>query len=471
MDLEQDLKENLEQNKKKKIGMVSLGCPKNLVDSEIMLGHLKNKDYEIVADKDEADIIIVNTCGFIESARQESINTIIEMGQCKKEKCRLLVVTGCLAERYRHDIITEIPEVDAVVGTGSYGEIADIIRKAEEVGAIQIADTDQISSVVEKPEKYGELTGTDYLNTERVVSTGRTSAYLKISEGCDNCCTYCVIPSLRGRFRSRLIGDIVKEAKKLAADGVREIILVAQDTTRYGIDIYKEKKLVPLLKELSSIEDVEWIRLLYCYPEETDDALIEEIATNKKVCRYFDIPIQHASPRILKLMGRRGTAEDTVRLLERIRERIPDAVIRTSLIVGFPGENEEDFAILLEFVRKYRFDRLGVFMYSKEDGTPAARMKEQVPKAIKKQRHGRIMTVQQGISAKTNEDKLGKTYKVLCEGVADDGIFYYGRSYAEAPDIDGVIYFTSIAPVDTGSFVEVEILNSSDYDLTGEVKE
>ncbi|NTV91309.1 MAG: 30S ribosomal protein S12 methylthiotransferase RimO, partial [Clostridiales bacterium] len=363
---------------KKKIGMVSLGCPKNLVDSEIMLGHLKNEAYEIVADKEEADIIIVNTCGFIESARQESINTIIEMGQCKNDKCSLLIVTGCLAERYRHEIIAEIPEVDAVVGTGSYGEIAEIIKKADK-------STDNLP---EKTEKYGELSGTDYLEYERVVSTGKTSAYLKISEGCDNCCTYCVIPSLRGRFRSRRLEDIVREAEGLAAAGYKEIILVAQDTTRYGMDIYKEKRLVRLLGELGKIDGIEWIRLLYCYPEETDEELINEIVANKKVCRYFDIPIQHASPKILKMMGRRGSAEETGALLDMIREKLPDAVIRTSLIVGFPGEDEEDFEALVKFVGKYRFDRLGVFTYSKEDGTPAAKMKGQLPQKIKKQRQG-----------------------------------------------------------------------------------
>jgi len=443
---------------KKKIGMVSLGCPKNLVDSEIMLGHLKNGPYEIVSDKDEAEIIIVNTCGFIESARQESINTILEMARCKENKCRLLIVTGCMAEQYKDEIIREMPEVDAVVGTGSYGEIARVIEEAEK---------GSLSGI--KPQLYGELTGTDYLESYRVISTGKSSVYLKISEGCDNCCTYCIIPSLRGPFRSRPLENIVSEAKKLAENGAREIILIGQDTTRYGTDLYNERKLVPLLRELSNIETIEWIRLMYCYPDEIDDELIYEIASNEKICKYLDIPIQHASPKILKLMGRRGTAEETCLLLERLRERIPGVVLRTSLIVGFPGEDENDFALLEDFVRKYRFDRLGVFMYSKENRTPAAKMKPQVPRAVKKKRYNRIIRIQQGISRKKNMDRVGNIYKVLCEGVADDGIFYYGRSYAEAPDIDGVIYFTSEFPVNTGSFVDVLIVNSNEYDLTGAV--
>lgn len=442
-------------NKLKKIGVVSLGCPKNLVDSEIMLGLLDRKKYQIVSDQNAADIIIVNTCGFIETARQESVNTIIEMGRCKSNNCKLLIVTGCLAQRYRQEILAEIPEVDAVVGTGSYSEISDVIEKA---------------FAGEKPEAYGGLSGTAYLENERVLSTGGGYAYLKIAEGCDNCCTYCVIPSLRGPFRSRRLEDIVAEASKLALKGIKEIILIAQDTTRYGLDIYKERKIVELLRKISEIDGIQWIRVLYCYPEEITEELLEEMSVNPKVCKYLDIPLQHVSDRILKSMGRRSRKEALEALMEKIREKIPGAVIRTTLITGFPGETEEDFAVMAEFVKKYRFDRLGVFMYSKEENTPAAHMKPQIPKRVKKKRYDEIMALQQPIAEQKNRERLGGEYRVLAEGVADDGIFYYGRSCQEAPDIDGLIYFTSEQPVRIGSFVDVKILAVEKYDLIGEVQ-
>ena len=438
----------------KNIGLVSLGCPKNLVDSELMLGALKGHGYKIVTDSDQAQIIIVNTCGFIESAKQESINTIIEMAEYKKRSCELLIVTGCLAQRYRQMILDEIPEVDAVLGTGSYSEIAEVINHAYE-GT--------------HPALYGDLEGTKYLEGDRVLSTGNGYAYLKIAEGCDNCCTYCIIPSLRGRFRSRKIEDILHEAQKLAAAGIKEVVLVAQDTTRYGLDIYGKKQLTELIRKLSMLDGIEWIRLLYCYPEEIDERLIQEIASNNKVCKYLDIPIQHASDPVLKRMARRGKSSDTAMLLDKLRKQIPDIVLRTTLIVGFPGESEEDFDILYEFVKKYRFDRLGVFMYSKEEDTPAAKMKEQIPSGTKKKRHTKLMKLQSQISAELNAERLGRTYQVLVEGVSEDGIFYFGRSYAEAPDIDGLIYFTSKEPLEIGQMVYVEILNSEDYDLTGEV--
>lgn len=438
-----------------KIGIVSLGCPKNLVDSEIMLGILENESYEIVGDQYEANIIIVNTCGFIETARQESVNTILEMAACKKNNCRLLIVTGCLAERYRHDILKEIPEVDAVIGTGSYYEIANVINEAYKGY---------------KPEVYGELASLEYLDGNRLLSTGKGFAYLKIAEGCDNCCTYCVIPSLRGRYRSRRLEDIADEAAKLAAKGVRELILIAQDTTRYGTDIYKERKLPELIRRLSELESIKWIRILYCYPEEIDDPLLEEIAGNQKVCKYLDIPVQHSSDRILRLMNRRGSGSDLDKLFSKIRERIPGITLRTSLIVGFPGENDEDFDILCRFVEKYKFDRLGVFMYSREEDTPAALMKPQVPKKLKQKRYDILMKLQQHISAQKNADRLDGKYEVLVEGVSDDGIFYYGRSREEAPDIDGLVYFTSGQPVAVGDMVMVRILNKDQYDLIGEVE-
>ncbi len=439
----------------KKIGLVSLGCPKNLVDSELMLGELKGSGYEIVTDSEEAQIIIVNTCGFIESAKQESINTILEMAAYKDRSCELLIVTGCLAQRYRQMIIDEIPEVDAVLGTGSYSEIASVINKAYEGS---------------HPAIYGELEGTGYLEGERILSTGKGFAYLKIAEGCDNCCTYCIIPSLRGRYRSRKLEDILREAEKLADMGVKELILVAQDTTRYGLDIYGKKQLVELLRKLGQVEGIEWIRLLYCYPEEIDEALIHEISVNSKVCKYLDIPIQHASDTVLKRMARRGSSGEVSALLEELRSRIPGLVIRTTIIVGFPGETEEDYEILANFVEKYKFDRLGIFMYSKEEDTPAALLPQQVPGKVKKKRHDGLMKLQSRISAEINTQRLNRHYKVLVEGIAEDGIFYYGRSYAEAPDIDGRIYFTSPEPLETGQMVNVQILDAGQYDLTGEVK-
>ena len=438
----------------KKIGIVSLGCPKNLVDSEIMLGMLKHENYEIVNNKEDADILIVNTCGFIESAQQESINTILEMAGEKTRKCDLLIVTGCMAERYKEKITQQIPEVDAVVGTGSYKEIAGVINRAYQG---------------EKVIAYGKLDETDYLDEERIISSAGHSVYMKISEGCDNRCTYCIIPYLRGNYRSRKLEALVKEAGLLVEKGAKEIILVAQDTTRYGIDLYGKKMLPELIGKLSRIEGLEWIRLLYCYPEEIDDPLIDAIAANPKVCKYIDIPIQHASDRILKLMGRRGTVDEIEQVLVKLRERVEDIVIRTSLIVGFPGETEEDFEQLKSFVRKFRFDRLGVFTYSKEEGTPAAKMQGQIKKNIKVKRQEAILEIQNTISAEVNAKRNGKVYKAIVDGIADDGIFYYGRTYAEAPEIDGMIYFTSPEPLDTGSFVDVKILNSEDYDLIGEV--
>ncbi len=439
---------------KKKIGIVSLGCPKNLVDSELMLGILKNDGFEIVNDKDQANVIIVNTCGFIESAKQESINTILEMASLKKQNCELLIATGCLAQRYRQMIIDEIPEVDAVLGTGSYSEIALVIKDA--YGG-------------KKMSFYGELDGTAYLDGERIISTGKGYAYLKIAEGCDNRCTYCVIPSLRGPFRSRKKEVIIKEAEALVKSGVKELIVVAQDTTRYGTDIYGKRALTELLKSLGKIDGMERIRLLYCYPEEIDDELIDEIAQNDKICKYLDIPIQHISDSVLKRMARRGSSAEIKGLMEKLQQRIPEIILRTSLIVGFPGETEEDFEELADFILKYRFDRLGIFMYSREEGTPAAKMKQQVPSAVKKARYKKLMQLQNRISSELNSKRLGKTYKVLVEGVADDGIFYFGRSCAEAPDIDGLIYFTSSEPLEINDFVEVEILEAGEYDITGEV--
>lgn len=441
---------------KKKVGIVSLGCPKNLVDSEIMLGLLQDGGYEITPVEEDANIIIVNTCGFIESAKKESVDTILQMSELKRKNCELLVVTGCLAERYKSMIMEELPEVDAVLGTGSYSDIAKVINKAFE--------GERLSS-------YGALEGTEYLNGKRLVSTNKGYAYLKIAEGCDNCCTYCIIPSLRGKYRSRRMEDLVEEAKGLAQQGSGEIILIAQDTTRYGTDIYGKKKLVELVRKISEIPEVKWVRLLYCYPEEIDNELVDEMAINEKVCKYLDIPFQHASDSILKRMGRRGRTEDNKRVIELLKTKVPGIVLRTSLIVGFPGENEEDFGILKEFVKEMSFDNLGVFTYSREEDTPAAVMKQQIPKKTKDKRYNEIMSIQKEIMKNKNLQRLEKEYTVLVEGVAEDGMFYYGRSYAEAPDIDGVIYFTSSEPIETGKFYNVRILSIDEYDLIGVVKD
>lgn len=441
---------------KKKIGLVSLGCPKNLVDSEIMLGRLAKEKFEITSNEKEAHIIIVNTCGFIDSAKEESINTILEMAEFKNNNCEVLIVTGCLAQRYKDEIIKEMPEVDAVLGTGEYGEISKVIQSVYDG----------------KSKCYTCLNDTDnikYLNDERLLSTKNGYAYLKIAEGCDNCCTYCIIPSLRGSYRSREIKDIKNEAQYLAKNGVKEVILIAQDVTSYGKDIYGEKKLVKLIREISKVDEIEWIRLLYCYPEEIDDALIEEISSNEKVVKYLDIPIQHASDNILKKMGRRGTSDDIKEVLKKLKEKIPEISIRTSLIVGFPGENQKDFKVLYDFVKNYKFDMLGVFTYSKEEGTAAYNLKPQIEKSVKQSRRDDIMQLQKEIVLKNNEKRLNNVYKTLVEGVSDDGIFYYGRTYSEAPDIDGSIYFTSMRPLEFGSFINVRVLNVDQYDLIGEV--
>lgn len=439
----------------KKVGLVSLGCPKNLVDSELMLGLLRNEGFEIVSDSNEAHIIIINTCGFIENAKQESINTIIRMALLKKNKCELLIVTGCLAQLYRREILDEIPEVDAVIGTGSFSEIVQAIR---------------LAYGVMRPSSFGEPDGTSFLEGERIISTGKGYAYLKIAEGCNNFCTYCVIPFLRGRYRSREIGKVLKEAEKLASSGMKELIIVAQDTTRYGMDVYGRKSLVELLREISKMEGIEWIRLLYCYPDQIDDDLIAEIAGNDKIVKYLDIPIQHASDNILKRMGRRGSSVEIGDLLDKLRSSIPGIVLRTTLLVGFPGETKEDFEILLGFVRKYKFDRLGIFMYSREEGTSAYGMPQQVPAGIKRYRYERLMKLQRKISTCLNAGRVGKVVKVLVEGVAEDGIFYYGRSYAEAPEIDGLVYFTSRKPLTIYQMINVKILDNEEYDLVGEAE-
>ncbi|MDF2891410.1 MAG: rimO [Clostridia bacterium] len=435
-----------------KVALVSLGCSKNLVDSEVMLNILSSNSYKLTQDTNKADVIIVNTCGFIESAKQESIDHIIELGQLKNNgKCKVLIASGCLAERYKEDLMIEMPELDAVIGTGDYKNIIEVIESA---------------MAGSKVVKFGNQENVDIHELPRVISTTASSTYLKIAEGCDNRCTYCIIPKLRGKYRSRRFEDIIKEAAQLAGNGIKELNVIAQDTTRYGMDLYGKYRIAELLDALSKIEGIEWIRLLYSYPDEFDDDLIDVIAENDKVCKYLDIPIQHASNKILKRMGRRTTKEEIKDLVFKLRSKIPNIALRTSLIVGFPGETESDFKELVDFVKELQFDRLGVFTYSREEDTPAFQMEEQVEQEVKLKRQERIMLLQSDISMDNNQKMVGKMIKVLIEG--KEGKKYYGRSYKDAPEIDGNVFFSSKEKHNIGDFTYVKIVEASEYDLIGE---
>lgn len=436
------------------IGLVSLGCAKNQTDAEIMLGILKSDGFNITYDPSEADVIIVNTCGFIESAKQESIDAILEMAEYKNERCKLLIATGCLAERYSKDILTELPEVDAIVGTGDYDKIAEVIRDAFKG---------------EKPVICGHKDRTPEERLPRILSTPGYTAYLKIADGCDNNCTYCAIPMIRGHFRSRKIEDILCEAQSLADNGVKEIILIAQDTTRYGKDLYGEYSIDKLLDRLAEIDGIEWIRVHYFYPEAITDSLIDTMARHEKICNYIDMPVQHANNDILRRMARRTTQEEILKRLDKIRAKMPDCVIRTSIIVGFPGETEEQFNDLYEFVKRVRFDRMGVFTYSQEEDTPAADFPDQIDEETKNKRLDKLMTLQQGISLELNKAKLGKTMEVITEGYDEDSFLFYGRSRGDSIDVDGKVYFATEDEVTEGDIVNVEILDADEYDLTGKV--
>ncbi|MBD7910466.1 MULTISPECIES: 30S ribosomal protein S12 methylthiotransferase RimO [Clostridium] len=438
--------------KKYKVGMVSLGCDKNRVDSEIILGTM-SKEYEITNNAKEADIIIVNTCGFIEKAKQESIDTILEMAEYKKKyNCKLLIATGCLTQRYGKELSELMPEIDIMLGVNDYKKIDEHIKV-----------------YIENEKKSLEVNYSDVnINEgERILTTDKYTAYIRIAEGCNNFCTYCIIPKIRGKFRSREMDNILKEARELSNSGVKEIILVAQDTTLYGTDIYGEKKLHILLKELSKIEGIEWIRVLYCYPEEIYTELISEIACNNKVMKYLDLPIQHISDNILKLMGRKTTKEDIIRKINELRNKVYGITLRTSLIVGFPGESKEDFNELKEFLKEFRLDKVGVFKYSREEGTPASVMKDQVLEEIKDTREEELMLVQKEISKEINELKVGNVYDILVEG--DNGEYYYGRNYEMIPEIDGNIFFKSTREIRKGAIVSVKIIDCTEYDLVGVV--
>lgn len=434
-----------------KVGFVSLGCSKNLIDTEMAIGLFKKNNFEIVNDVEKAEIIIVNTCGFIESAKQEAINTILEMAEYKeKGTCKYLVVMGCLVQRYKKELQKALPEVDLFIEINDYGSYWDKI--------LELLDEE------EKPDTINNLCYMD-----RVISTGNKTAYLKIAEGCSNRCTYCAIPYIRGPYVSRPMEEVLEEAKKLATAGIKELIVIAQDTTRYGEDLYGESKLSDLLNELCKIDGFEWIRFLYAYPESITDELIQTVKNNPKICNYFDIPIQHISDSVLRRMNRRTTGKQIEELINKIKKQIPDVILRTSLIVGFPGETEEDFNKLYEFVKKGYFDKLGVFTYSKEDGTPAARLKEQIHPATKKKRYNLIMSVAKDISAEKLKSYIGKEYKVLVEDTTFDHKFCVGRSYMDIPDTDGMVIIKNCDTKLVGEFVNCKVTAVNNYDLIAKI--
>lgn len=434
---------------------ISLGCDKNLVDSEVMIGLLADKGYQMTDDETQADVIVINTCCFIHDAKEESIQTILEMAEYKKTgTLKALIVTGCLAQRYQEEILEEIPEVDEVLGTTSYDKIVDAIQEAlEGKSGVRIEDID----VLPLPD------------TKRLVTTGGHFAYLKIAEGCDKHCTYCIIPKIRGNYRSVPMERLVKEARDLAEDGVKELILVAQETTIYGTDLYGEKSLHRLLRELCKIDGIRWIRILYCYPEEIDDSLIQVMKEEPKICHYLDLPIQHASTEILRRMGRRTSREDLEEIIGKLRREIPDIAIRTTLITGFPGETKEQHEELMDFVDQMEFDRLGVFTYSPEEGTPAAQMEDQIPEEVKEDRQAELMELQQEIAFDLAEDMIGREVLVMIEGKVADENAYVGRTYKDAPNVDGLIFVNTDEELMSGDFARVKVTGAAEYDLIGEL--
>lgn len=438
-----------------KILCISLGCDKNLVDTEMMLGLLNRDGHSFTDDEQEADIIIINTCCFINDAKEESVNTILEMAELKKSgNCKALIVTGCLAQRYKQEIIEEIPEVDGILGTNSYDEISHVLD--------QVLGGKSVSC-------FHELKGIPEVETGRMVTTGGHYAFLKIAEGCDKRCTYCIIPDLRGSYRSVPMERLVKEAEELAAQGVKELILVAQETTLYGKDLYGKKALPELLRKLAAISGIYWIRIQYCYPEEITDELIETIKTEEKICHYLDIPIQHASDRILKRMARRTSQAQLREMIAKLRREIPDIALRTTMIAGFPGETEEDHEEVMAFVDEMEFERLGVFAYSAEEDTPAASFPDQIPEEIKEQRRDEIMELQQEIAFDQSASMIGRVLDVMIEGKVADEPAYVGRTYMDAPGVDGYIFVNTGELLMSGDFVRVKVTGSNDYDLIGEV--
>ena len=446
-----------------KIGFVSLGCSKNLVDTEKTIGIFKANDYEIVNTPEEAEVIVINTCGFIESAKEEAINTILEMAEYKKQKCKYLIAMGCLVERYKEELEKAIPEVDLYI---KYSEYNMLWAKIQAL----LKDNKTATDIDNKNNNINEKTSEnkyDNFDTieERVVSTGANFAYLKIADGCSNRCTYCAIPYIRGPQISRKMEDILKEAKKLASSGYKELIVIAQDTTKYGIDIYGEPKLAELLDKISKIDGIKWIRFLYAYPETITPDLIKLVKENDKICKYFDIPIQHISDTVLKRMNRQSNGKTIRNLIQTLRKEIPNVVIRTTVMVGFPGETKEDFEELYNFLKEARFDKLGCFAYSKEEGTPATRIKEQIHPLTKKSRYNKIMSLQQEISKENLKKQIGKEIEILIEGKSFDGRTYVGRTYMDVPDIDGIAYLNTDKNLQEGDFVKAKIIDVSNYDL------
>ena len=454
-----------------KVGFISLGCSKNLIDTEVAIGLFKDNHYEIVNNPNDAEILVVNTCGFIESAKEEAINTILEMAEYKKKKCKYLIAMGCLVQRYYEDLVKLLPEVDLFIKIDEYNKLWDKIEdliKRDIVEKSKTKTSKKISEIKPLPmPTYNEF-------MERVVTTGKNYAYLKIGEGCSNKCTYCAIPYIRGPFVSRKMEDILDEAEMLAKKGIKELIVIAQDTTKYGVDIYGGSKLAELLEKLSKVKGIEWIRFLYSYPEGITDKLINVVATNGKIAKYFDIPIQHISNPILKKMNRRTSKEDVTKIIEKIRKEVPDVTLRTSLIVGFPGETKENFEELLEFVKNTKFDKLGTFMYSKEEGTPAAKLPDQIHGNTKKARYNKIMEAQQEISKEILTNKIGKNYKVLVEDTSFDGKYFIGRTMQDVPEEDGLVYIKNNKDLDENTilnnFVNCKIIEVSNYDLIGEIQ-
>ncbi len=437
-----------------KVGFISLGCCKNLVDTEVMLYNLHSAGFEITPNEDEAEIIVINTCGFIESAKQEAIDNILDAASLKEYgKCRHIIATGCLVERYREEVMKELPEIDALVGIGSLDDIAEACL------------------AVMRGEKYTSFKDKEasHIGGDRIITTGPYSAYIKVSEGCDNLCTYCAIPLIRGKHRSRPIEDIVSEARDLEAMGVKEINLIAQDTTRYGLDIYGEYSLARLVREITDATTIPWIRLLYCYPDKITDELIEELKNNDRLLKYMDIPVQHISDPVLKRMNRHGGKALIMDATKRLRDNVPGIILRTTAMVGFPGETDEDFTELCEFVKEVRFDRFGAFTFSPEEGTLAAEMEDQIDEQVKQDRYDCLMQTQLTVSEEKNAERIGERLTVLCEGYDSIAEVYYGRSYADAPDVDGRVYFKSVKQISQGEFVEVLITEAMDYDLVGEL--
>ena len=452
------------------VGFISLGCSKNLIDTEVAIGLFKENHYKIVNKPEDADILVINTCGFIESAKEEAINTILEMAEYKKQRCKYLIAMGCLVQRYYDDLVKALPEVDLFIKIDEYNKLWKKIEDLIKRDIVEKAKT-KTSTKISEIRPLPMPTYDEFLN--RVVTTGKNYAYLKIGEGCSNKCTYCAIPYIRGPFVSRKMEDILEEAEKLASEGIKEIIVIAQDTTKYGEDIYGKSRLAELLQEISKINGIEWIRFLYSYPEGITDELIDTVANNPKIAKYFDIPIQHISNAVLKRMNRKTSKEKIENLLEKIRNKIPNVTLRTSLIVGFPGETEEQFGELLEFVKKAKFDKLGAFMYSKEEGTPASRLPEQIHGNTKKARYNKIMKAQKQISLEKQENKIGKTYKVLAEDISFDGKYFVGRTMQDVPEEDGLVYIKDAQNYKQedilNHFVECKIEKASEYDLIGKI--